>query len=209
MPHHDIPPPANWEDLEDLCLDLWRLIWADTKARKHGRRGQPQAGVDVYGQPKNGPEWEGVQCKLKSQILDENLTRKEIEDEVTKARTFRPALAAFTLATTAPRDTRHLRAWKRLERRARTAPLGVPKLPSHYLERSEYLRPLRRAILHQIADKLGITGKGAVGVQVRRIGKTALTGTDARQPSRTCSCRARSSCGGKDSRRTTWLKRLK
>lgn len=227
MPRHDIPPPANWEDFEDLCLDLWRLIWADPKARKHGRRGQPQVGVDVYGQPKGGPDWEGVQCKLKSQIVGKKLTRKEIEGEVAKARAFKPALAAFTLATTAPRDTdaeavvreiseaqqatgffrvsvafwedileeierleethpglliRHLQAWKRLERRAGPGFLiGVPKLPPHYLERSEFLAPLKAAVLDQVADKLGITGKGMVGVQgMGGIGKTVLATALAR-----------------------------
>ncbi len=105
MPRLDIPPPSNWEDFEVLCLDLWRLIWADPKARRHGRRGQPQAGVDSYGQPKGGPVWEGVQCKLKSQILGKKLTRNEIEDEVTKAGNFSPDLALLTLATTAPCDT--------------------------------------------------------------------------------------------------------
>ncbi len=60
-----IPPPASWEEFEDMCCDLWRWLWNDPKAQKNGRKGQAQAGVDVYGQPGGGSEWAGVQCKGK------------------------------------------------------------------------------------------------------------------------------------------------
>ena len=102
--NYDIPPPAGWEDFEDLCRDLWALLWDDPDTRKHGRRGQPQAGVDVYGRPQRGSKWNGVQCKLKSQMLGARLTRAEILREVAKAKTFEPVLTGFTLATTAVRD---------------------------------------------------------------------------------------------------------
>ena len=42
-----VPPPAKWEDFEDLCLDLWRKIWRDENAQKNGRRGQPQNGGGI------------------------------------------------------------------------------------------------------------------------------------------------------------------
>ena len=35
-----IPPPASWEEFEDMCCDLWRLLWDDRNAQKHGRKGQ-------------------------------------------------------------------------------------------------------------------------------------------------------------------------
>ena len=44
-------PPANWNDFEDLCHKLWRSIWGDPNTQKHGRRGQAQHGVDIYGKP--------------------------------------------------------------------------------------------------------------------------------------------------------------
>ncbi len=34
---------------ESLCLHLWKEIWGDPEAKKNGRSGQPQAGVDVFG----------------------------------------------------------------------------------------------------------------------------------------------------------------
>ena len=104
MASYDIPPPQRWEDFEHLCRDLWAILWDDPDTRRHGRSGQPQAGVDVYGRPGRDAEWYGVQCKLKSQIAGSQLTRKEIVEEVEKAKTFDPALAVFIIATTAPRD---------------------------------------------------------------------------------------------------------
>jgi class 3 adenylate cyclase len=43
-------PPNDPRAFESLCLDLWRYDWHDPNAQKNGRSGQPQAGVDVFGQ---------------------------------------------------------------------------------------------------------------------------------------------------------------
>jgi hypothetical protein len=43
------PPPANWQDFERLCFDIYSRLWKTNDAQMHGRVGQPQAGVDVYG----------------------------------------------------------------------------------------------------------------------------------------------------------------
>ncbi len=99
-----IPPPANWQDFETLCRDLWRELWSDPNVQMNGRQGQPQHGVDVFGRPGEGTEWGGVQCKLKSQIAGTRLTPSQIEAEVTKAHKFVPPLASFTIATTAEQD---------------------------------------------------------------------------------------------------------
>lgn len=99
-----LPPPANWQDFESLCLALWSEIWGDPTAQKNGRQGQPQSGVDVSGQIRGTGDWCGVQCKLKSQLTGGELSSKELEAEVTKARSFRPKLVAYTFATTCPSD---------------------------------------------------------------------------------------------------------
>ncbi len=109
-----IPPPANWQDFEALCRDLWRQQWSDPATQRNGRQGQPQHGVDVFGRPGQGADWAGVQCKLKSQITGSRLTAAEIEAEVEQARQFNPALASFTIATTAPADVRAQEAARRI-----------------------------------------------------------------------------------------------
>jgi hypothetical protein len=97
-----LPPPRNWQDFEDLCCDLWRRLWNDPETQKHGRSGQAQAGVDIFGRPNGGVEWAGVQCKHKEE--HRALSRAEIEREVELARGFKPPLAKLLIATTAFSD---------------------------------------------------------------------------------------------------------
>lgn len=104
IPALQLPPPADWQEFERLCCDLWRRIWDDPNAQLNGREGQPQHGVDVFGQPQRGGKWAGVQCKLRSQLKERRLSGEDIRDEVKKARRFNPSLAEFIVATTAERD---------------------------------------------------------------------------------------------------------
>ena len=97
-------PPNDATAFESLCLDLWRDIWHDPNAQKNGRSGQPQAGVDVFGQHQGN--WVGVQCKLKDGLLRSKVRVKELEAEVEAAKQFKPPLANFILATTGPRDAK-------------------------------------------------------------------------------------------------------
>ena len=101
-----IPPPANWQDFESLCRDLWSRIWDDPHTQQNGREGQPQHGVDVFGRPGRGADWAGVQCKLRSQLKASRLTAEEIAEEVEKAKKFNPRLSDYVLATTATRDAK-------------------------------------------------------------------------------------------------------
>ena len=70
----------------------------------HGRQGQPQAGVDVYGHDRVETRFVGVQCKGKDQTYGEKLTEAELRQEIEKAKTFVPKLDVFIVATTAPND---------------------------------------------------------------------------------------------------------
>ncbi len=98
---YDLAPLRNWQDFEDLCFDLFRVLWNAPTTLKHGRSGQEQAGVDVYGLPTGTAEWFGVQCKKK---LDKEVTEKELNAEIEKAKGFNPTLSRFVLATTARCD---------------------------------------------------------------------------------------------------------
>jgi tetratricopeptide (TPR) repeat protein len=98
-----LPPPGNWQDFERLCYDLYSRRWDADDAVLHGRQGQAQNGVDIYGHDRQGRSV-GVQCKAKDQTYDGVLPEKELRAEVAKALKFKPPLDVFVIATTAPDD---------------------------------------------------------------------------------------------------------
>lgn len=103
---YNLPPPSDWQKFERLARDLWAEIWSNPQTLCHGRSGQPQHGVDVYGVPKGQTGYSGVQCKRHGSSVDPGeITEKELRDEVTKALGFVPRLEGeFILATTGARD---------------------------------------------------------------------------------------------------------
>ena len=107
-PRQEIPLPKGEDDFEDLCLALFRAVWRDPTAKQHGRRGQRQHGVDIYGEDHFGHTGlNGVQCKQHGSaipISDEAL-KKELREEVKKAAGFTPPLKRFLFATTARRSS--------------------------------------------------------------------------------------------------------
>lgn len=97
-----LPKPENWQDFETLCKKLWGEIWnIPNKIKKNGRLGQKQAGVDVYGIPKNESKYWGIQSKGKDDYSNAKLTIKEINSEIEKAKSFKPELDVYIIATTA------------------------------------------------------------------------------------------------------------
>jgi hypothetical protein len=96
-------PPGNWQDFERMCFDLYRGIWKDDNAQIHGRGGQKQDGVDFYGVDTNHLRV-GVQCKGKNGGYGAKLSKRELKDEVEKAKKFSPSLDIFIIATSAPND---------------------------------------------------------------------------------------------------------
>ncbi len=99
----EIPPPKDWQCFERWACDLFSAEWK-TQAKMHGRTGQPQHGVDIYGQPEGSREFQGVQCKKKDQLAGSNISADILRREVKKAKAFTPPLARFILASTGPRD---------------------------------------------------------------------------------------------------------
>lgn len=95
-----IQKPENWQDFESLCKKLWGEIWGiPMKIKKNGRSGQPQAGVDIYGVPKDHSGYWGIQCKGKDEYSNAKLSKKEIDVEIKKAKNFNPKLEVFIFAT--------------------------------------------------------------------------------------------------------------
>lgn len=99
-----LPPPKSWEELELLVWDLFRHIWKDPYAKRHGRQGQRQQGVDIYGTPFGTNDVHGVQVKGKDVSFGHPVTEAELRAEVEKAKEFQPPLKHFVLVTSAPRD---------------------------------------------------------------------------------------------------------
>ena len=85
------------KNFEGMCLDLFKEALKCNNLQQHGRKGQRQQGVDIYGDI-NG-EWHGIQCKS-----SESLTIKDIKKEINKAKNFNPPLARFIIATQTKRD---------------------------------------------------------------------------------------------------------
>ncbi len=106
----ELPIPRDWQVFEDLCRDLFAAEWGDPETKKHGRSGQKQYGVDVYGRRQD--HWQGVQCKRRRKFPESRLTEKQVRNEVEAARRFSNLLTDpggglenLVIATTAPADT--------------------------------------------------------------------------------------------------------
>src|SRR6266404_5856425 len=98
--HFDQAPPRSWDQFEELCADTFQEEWQDSTLVRHGRAGQPQHGVDIVG--RDGAIWPvGIQCKRKSVWPVSEVTTDELDEEVKKAKKFKPALKVFYLISTA------------------------------------------------------------------------------------------------------------
>jgi len=95
-----IPAPKSWEEFEEITLSCFQIKWESPNLVRHGRRGQTQHGVDIYG-PDSLERFVGIQCKN-----TDNLTLVQAEAEILKAEKFSPPISAFYFATTAPSDTK-------------------------------------------------------------------------------------------------------
>lgn len=99
----------------------------DPFAQMHGRSGQKQQGIDVYGTHKGRRI--GVQCKGKNAGHSAALTDKELRAEVNKAKAFKPALDASIVVTTAPNDMKRQEVARLLTEEHRT--LGLFEVHVH------------------------------------------------------------------------------
>lgn len=97
--------PELWQDFEELCQMLWSEIWNCQETKRNGRSGDPQFGVDVYGVPSGESEYYGIQCKGKDEYAHSQLTKAEIDEEIEKAKTFKPLLKKFYFATTSNKNS--------------------------------------------------------------------------------------------------------
>ena len=95
-----IPPPMSWDEFEEISLSAVKIKWDSPTFTRHGRSGQAQSGVDLYGPDELGA-LVGVQCKLNSDEIAGNL-----EGLVQDAEVFDPPLHEFFFATASPTDVK-------------------------------------------------------------------------------------------------------
>lgn len=94
-----LPPPRSWSVFEDICRDSFGERWSNPNLSKHGRQGQPQQGVDIYGHDHAG-NLVGIQCKNTNNPISSVM----VAAEVASAETFCPSIATFYIASTCDTD---------------------------------------------------------------------------------------------------------
>jgi len=95
----EIPPPKDWKEFEEITRSCLSIKWNSPDLTLHGRGGQVQQGVDIWGKNNQG-QLVGVQVKSRSKTLK----MSDIEDEIDKAKEFEPPLDVLYFATSIPRD---------------------------------------------------------------------------------------------------------
>lgn len=94
-----LPPPKSWSEFEDICRDSFGERWSNPDLTKHGRQGQRQRGVDIYGNDHAGNRV-GIQCKNTASPISPTL----IAAEVAIAEEFEPPITKLYIATTYDTD---------------------------------------------------------------------------------------------------------
>lgn len=123
----EYPPLADAAKFELMCQKLWAQEWKDSNTTLHGRSGQKQMGVDVYGIDKSkfqdNKEYSGIQSKKRSGELfgKKDLTEKEIVAEIEDALKFDTGdsgkLAQLIIATTQSRDAKDQKLERKLTKK--------------------------------------------------------------------------------------------
>ncbi|PMR74059.1 hypothetical protein C1H69_15430 [Billgrantia endophytica] len=96
-----IPAPNGWEEFESIVKSALELRWRTSDLTMHGRQGQKQNGVDLYGRD-DLARLVGIQCKLTTNSINESL----INEEIFNAENFQPAISTLYIATTSPSDVK-------------------------------------------------------------------------------------------------------
>ncbi|WP_423048842.1 hypothetical protein [Undibacterium sp. Dicai25W] len=95
----NVHPPKGWDEFEDIVCSMAKVQWKGTSFQRHGRQGQAQNGVDVYGYDAED-KIIGLQCKNTIEGISESI----IADEIQNAESFQPPLSKLIIATTAKTD---------------------------------------------------------------------------------------------------------
>lgn len=97
----EISKPANADDFEDFCADVYSDIFSDPLPKRNGRSGQHQGGVDIF-LIDRGVARVGIQCK---RYWDKKLTKSIINKEISAADERGWDIRCFIFATTLAADS--------------------------------------------------------------------------------------------------------
>ncbi|GAA0830729.1 GreA/GreB family elongation factor [Cupriavidus pauculus] len=96
----EISKPANADSFENMCTDVYGVVFEDPTPKRNGRSGQKQGGVDIFVMSNAGRV--GIQCK---RYVDGGVTTRTVDDEVAAADAAGWKIARLIIATTAASDT--------------------------------------------------------------------------------------------------------
>jgi len=99
----ELPKLRLEAEFEEMCSIVYGDVFKDPLPKLNGRRGQNQAGVDVYLRSTTGRV--GVQCK---RYKDGSLKLKHVTDEIEKAEVGPVKIVLLIIATTAVNDAKLL-----------------------------------------------------------------------------------------------------
>jgi hypothetical protein len=99
IPSLHLPKLVSWDEFEELTLAACSLKWGSSNLTRHGRQGQAQDGIDIYGHDELN-RLVGVQCK--NTVRD--ITKSIIDDEIKNAESFEPTILSLFIATSADAD---------------------------------------------------------------------------------------------------------
>ena len=97
---YELQKPLNEGDFENMCAQIYGVVFGDKLPKKNGRRGQAQRGVDVYVRRPGGGTI-GVQCKKYTRT---KLTWDHVLAEVKEAEDGKQPIATLLIATTSDSD---------------------------------------------------------------------------------------------------------
>ncbi len=94
-----LPIPKNWEEFEVIVADVLSKLLDDPFLSRNGRNGQKQNGIDIVGKNQR-KEYVGAQCR------NTKVSIQDVEQEMKKAESFKPALSEFIFLTTSNHDAK-------------------------------------------------------------------------------------------------------
>lgn len=103
--------PSNEQDFEELCADVYGIIFNCTVPSKYGRRGQAQHGLDliIYQNNINSDNTRiGIQCKHVQKLTFDGNHGDSFTKELKRAEKSQEKISKFILATSLPSNARLL-----------------------------------------------------------------------------------------------------